>query len=320
MKKYLGTILTSVIVITWAVLCFVFSPVQLNDLQLETLLVLGIICGASFLYCFIVGEITRNNSQMDKLWSILPIVYSWVIAGKGGMQPRAVIFAIIVTLWGIRLTSNFARKGAYQLKFWAGEEDYRWLVLRQNKYLQNKVAWAAFDFFFVSLFQNVLVLGICLPSLATMASNEPLGVFDFLAFGLAFAFLLLETMADEQQMYFHTTKNKMLAEGKTLEELPAPYNKGFNTTGLWARSRHPNYFGEQAIWICLALVVLGAKLSTYYVFHWSFAGALLLVILFLGSSAFGEGVSNSKYPEYHIYLNQVSKYVPLRKYRPETND
>ena len=121
-------------------------------------------------------------------------------------------------------------------------------------------------------------------------------------------------------MYFHTTKNKMLAEGKTLEELPAPYNKGFNTTGLWARSRHPNYFGEQAIWICLALVVLGAKLSTYYVFHWSFAGALLLVILFLGSSAFGEGVSNSKYPEYHIYLSQVSKYVPLRKYRPETND
>jgi len=31
---------------------------------------------------------------------------------------------------GIRLTANFALKGAYHWRFWGGEEDYRWQVLR----------------------------------------------------------------------------------------------------------------------------------------------------------------------------------------------
>lgn len=317
MKKYLGTAITVVVVITLTVLGFVFSPIVLNDQQLKAFMIVGIICGCSALYCFVIGELTRNNSQMDKLWSILPIAYSWVIAGVGEFKPRLVLFAIIVTLWGIRLTVNFARKGAYRLKFWQGEEDYRWQVLRQSKYLKSRGAWACFDLFFISIYQNALVLAICLPALVCMASDAPLGWVDYLATGLALAALLIETAADEQQMAFHTTKNNMLKEGKKLEELPAPYNKGFNTTGLWAYSRHPNYLGEQAIWLFLYLFVIGAGVATYGIFNWTMVGPLILIFLFLGSSAFGEGVSNSKYPEYKIYLATVSKYVPFRKYNPD---
>lgn len=318
MKKYIGIVLTSLIVITGVVLSFVFcQPTNLDKTQLDTMLILMCICGGSMLYCFVVGEITRNNSQMDKLWSILPIAYVWVIAGMGNFKPRLVLFAIIVTLWGIRLTANFARKGAYRLKFWSGEEDYRWQVLRQNKYLSSRPAWAMFDLFFISIYQNALVLAICLPALAVMSSNAPLGAFDYVAVSTGVFFLLYETIADEQQMYFHTTKRNMLKDGKKLEELPYPYCLGFNTTGLWSRSRHPNYFAEQAIWVCLYLFTISAGVNTYYIFNWSITGCLILVFLFLGSSAFGEGVSNSKYPEYKYYLLQVSKYLPLRKYNRE---
>ena len=317
MKNYIGTIITAIIVITFSVLGFVLCPPNLDALQKETFLILLIVCGCSALYCFVVGEISRNNSQMDKLWSLLPIVYAWIIAGKGGMKPRLVLFAVIVTLWGIRLTVNFARKGAYSIRFWDGEEDYRWKVLRENKYLKNKVAWAAWDLFFISIYQNALVLAICLPALAAMSSNAPLGGWDYAAFSAAFGFLLIELAADEQQMAFHTTKNKLLAEGKTLEELPAPFNKGFNTTGLWARARHPNYLGEQGVWISLYFITLGAQVVNYGVFNWTMIGPLFLIFLFLGSSAFGEGVSNSKYPEFHLYMAHVSKYVPLWKYNPE---
>ena len=118
-------------------------------------------------------------------------------------------------------------------------------------------------------------------------------------------------------MYFHTQKKLLLKEGKTLEELPAPYNKGINTTGLWARSRHPNYFAEQAIWLSLYLFCLGAKVTNYVAFNWSFIGSLVLILLFLGSSSFGENISNSKYPEYKYYLASVSKYVPLWKYKDQ---
>ena len=317
MSKYLGTILTALIVIAGVALGFVFGFPQLNQNQLDTLLILVIICGSSALYCFVVGELARNNSQMDKLWSILPIAYTWVIAAKGNFNPRLTIIAVLVTLWGIRLTYNFARKGAYSIKFWSGEEDYRWQVLRQKKFLKSRPVWALFDLFFISIYQNALVLAICLPAVACMASDAPLGVMDYAAIALASSALLIEVIADEQQMAFHTTKKKLLAEGKELKDLPEPFNKGFNTTGLWSRSRHPNYFGEQAFWLCLYLFVIGAGVATYNVFNWSMTGSLMLILLFLGSSAFGESVSNSKYPEYQLYLKTVFKYLPLRKYNPD---
>ena len=44
--------------------------------------------------------------------------------------------------------------------------------------------------------------------------------------------------------------------------------------------------------------------------NWSIIGALLLVALFMGSSAFGEEISSSKYPLYTEYQKKVSKFVP----------
>ena len=320
MIKILESVITVLFVVAVCVLALLLPPAEqfgLTQLQLDTLFILVIICGSSALYCFVVGEITRNNSQMDKLWSILPIAYTWVIAAKADFTPRTTIFAIIATLWGIRLTYNFARKGAYSWKFWTGEEDYRWQVLRQKKVLGSRPVWAIFDLFFISIYQNALVLAICLPSLAVMESGAPINWVDYLAISFALLFLFIETIADEQQMAFHTNKRKMLAEGKTLEELPEPYNKGFNTTGLWLRSRHPNYLGEQGIWLSLYLFVIGAGVAYNGVFHWSMIGSFVLVLLFLGSSIFQEGVSGAKYPEYPTYLAHVSKYIPLWKYKPE---
>ena len=233
MKKYLGMTLTILVVITLSVLGFVFGGVSLSQNQQDTLIILAIICGSSALYCFVVGEIARNNSQMDKLWSLLPIAYVWVIAAKGNFSPRLIVYAVLVTLWGIRLTFNFARKGAYSIKFWTGEEDYRWAaVLRSKKPLNNRFMWGLFDLFFISIYQNALVLAICLPALAVMDSTAPFATFDYVATFSVFLFLVIETVSDEQQWKFHQNKKKYLNEGKSLEELPEPYNKGFNTTGL----------------------------------------------------------------------------------------
>ena len=40
-----------------------------------------------------------------------------------------------------------------------------------------------------------------------------------------------------------------------------------------------------------------------------------LILLFMGSSAFGESISSRKYPKYKEYQEQVFKYLPLRKYK-----
>lgn len=311
----LRIILTVVITLTLSVLGFVFAFPNLSNTQKETLLILGIVCGASALYCFVVGEITHNNSQMDKLWSILPIAYTWIVAVKGDFKPRLVLFAIVATLWGIRLTFNFARKGAYKLKFWEGEEDYRWSILRSNGAFKNRFVWALFDLFFISIYQNFIVLAITLPSLAVMDVTKELGLFDFIAFAGALVFLFIETIADEQQMDFYNTRKMLMEGGKKLEEIPFPYSRGFNTNGLWSRARHPNYLGEQGIWLCLYLFVIGAGLAQYGIFHWSILGPMLLVLLFLGSSTMGESISRSKYPEYDNYTKHTSRYIPLWKYK-----
>jgi steroid 5-alpha reductase family enzyme len=291
---------------------YIYVGPALNDLQLETLKILGIIAGCSALYCFIVAEITGNNSQVDKIWSLLPIAYCWIIAAKGGMHPRLVVIAVLVTLWGIRLTYNFARKGAYKLRFWEGEEDYRWEKVRAIPFLQNKAVWMTFDFFFISGYQNALILMFTFPALVCMGSTAPFGWVDIVAAILMFGFIVYETVADEQQWKFQGKKWAMIKSGKRLEELPAPYNKGFNTFGLWNVSRHPNYFAEQAIWVSLYIFSIGAGVG---IVNWSMIGALLLIVLFTASTNLVEGISGDKYPEYAEYCKKVNKFFPGKKYR-----
>lgn len=313
MKDKLILSISLLVVIGLAICGIVFTnPLSTN--QFETLKMLGIICGASALYCFIAGELSRNNSQMDKLWSLLPIAYVWVIAGMGGMKVRLVIIAILVTLWGIRLTYNFAKKGAYSIKFWTGEEDYRWIYLRQQKVLNNKFVWCLFDLFFISCFQNAVVLGITLPALAIMESNAPFGAMDIIATILMAGFLLLEVISDYQQNKFQIKKYEYLNSGKKLEELPEPYNRGFLVQGLWSIMRHPNYLGEQGFWVALYLFTIGACITQYGIFNWSIVGVALLLLVFMGSSRMSESMCNKKYPEYQNYQKRVFKYLPIRKY------
>ena len=318
MKKFLPVILSVSLAIACIVLGFV-KGVYLDDVQRETLNILGIICASSIAYCFIVGEISRNNSQMDKLWSVLPIAYVWVVAILGGFKWRLIIIAIIVTLWGVRLTYNFAKKGAYSIKFWSGEEDYRWVYLRSQKPFNNKLVWGIFDLGFISLWQNVVVLGITLPAVAIMSSNAPLNALDIIAGTLMFAALLYEVIADRQQNNFQTKKYEYLNQGMKLEDLPEPYNRGFNITGLWSRSRHPNYIGEQLIWVGLYLFAISGGVAHFGVFNWSIFGVMLLILIFVGSSRMAEGISVKKYKEYEEYQKQVFKYLPIKKYKTNPN-
>jgi steroid 5-alpha reductase family enzyme len=297
-----------------SVLGFVLGGFHLSELQLDTLMILIIVCVISMAYCFIAGEITGNNSQMDKLWSVLPIVYAWIIVVRSDMNLRLIVMAILITIWGVRLTANFAKKGAYSIKFWSGEEDYRWIVLRENPKLNKRLNWAFFDLFFISIYQNALVLAITLPLLATMESTVLFNVYDGLIALILLGFIILETVADKQQMKFQTKKYELLKQGKKLEELSNPYNKGFNTRGVWGRSRHPNYFSEQSIWVVLYFFCISAGVTNYVFFNWTLIGSMFLILLFIGSSNFSEGISLEKYPEYQDYINKVSKYVPLRKY------
>ncbi len=260
------------------------------------------------LTCFVVSELTRNCSQVDKLWSIVPIVYVWYFAAQSGFSERLVLMAVLVTIWGARLTFNFWRRGGYHWIPWKGEEDYRWHVLRQRPFLNTRPGWALFNLFFISLYQNSLILLFTLPILvAWQGEAREIGFFDGFLTVIFLALVWFETVADQQQYDFQTEKYRRIREGMPLE---GDYAKGFRTTGLWGRVRHPNYAAEQGIWLCYYFFSVAA---TGRWLNWSLAGAILLMLLFLGSADFSEKISAGKYPEYRDYQKKVGRFLPWFK-------
>lgn len=254
--------------------------------------------------CFIVSEITRNYSQVDKLWSLLPPVYTWVTVAAFPTT-RTVIMAVLVTLWGLRLSYNFNRKGGYSIIPWNGEEDYRWKILRENPALRGRLRFGIFNLLFISMYQNIIIMLFTTPVLmAALHPETPLSVTDIVAALLMLSFLVIETVADNQQFRFQKMK-------RTGVEDPSVYGdslrKGFLAEGLWKYARHPNFASEQSIWISFYLFGVAASGNWINI---TLAGPVLLVLLFIGSSVMTENISSSKYPEYAVYQKEVPKFIP----------
>jgi steroid 5-alpha reductase family enzyme len=267
---------------------------------------------------FVVSTVTRNYSQVDKLWSIVPFVYAWIAV----TDQRTLLMAILATIWGIRLTANFARRGGYHWPPWRGDEDYRWAFIQQGQLvgiLKYRIPWMIFNLTFISFYQNFLLMLIVAPSYvaSTMAKDPscnaaPLNIFglDGLATVLMMTFIVIESIADNQQHKFQTEKYRQINAGVNRE---GDYADGFCQSGLFAIVRKPNYAAEQCIWISFYLFSVAATATATggQIFNWSFIGAFLLVTLFQGSGWFTEKLTLIKYPvKYAMYQKRVPLYVP----------
>lgn len=254
--------------------------------------------------CFLVSELTRNYSQVDKLWSLMPMVYSWITVASFPSH-RLFVMAILVTIWGLRLSYNFYRKGGYNIIPWKGEEDYRWKVLRENPLLKGRFRFGLFNLFFISFYQNMLILLFSTPLLlGAVNHSNPLNFIDLVAAILMLLFIVLEGLADNQLFRFQSEKKGLQkgnpVYGKSLE-------KGFMSEGFWKYVRHPNFASEQAIWV--SFYFFGVAASGKWL-NFTISGPILLILLFIGSSAMTESISSGKYPEYKNYQKTVPKFIP----------
>ena len=287
-----------------------YAGTQLSPLAAQALLVVISMAVIIAIYCFAIGELTGNYSQVDKLWSLVPIIYVWTIASYGEFGLRLSVMSILITIWGLRLTYNFSLKDAYQWKFWQGKEDYRWQILRGKPEFQPRWKWALFNLCFISGYQNALILMITLPAIIALQFNDhPFGPLDCVAASLVLFFIGYETVADAQHWTYQREKWVIINSGQTLT---GDYKKGFLDKGLWSRSRHPNYFAEQTIWCSFYLFSVSASEQW---FNWSIAGSCLLILLFMGSSRFSEEISSGKYPQYEDYQRRVPRFIPRLKRR-----
>jgi len=284
--------------------CFqmVFSEYNgdFQDLVARWITLMLIVAAVSFL----VSEITRNYSQVDKLWSLLPVAYGWITVASVP-SPRVILMASLVTIWGLRLSYNFYRKGGYNIIPWKGEEDYRWNILRETKVLKGRLRFGFFNLLFISVYQNIVIFLFSSPLfIAAIFPEKELTVIDLLAASLMLTFIITESIADNQQFRFHHEKKNPVNDGNLYKE---SVHKGFLTEGLWRYARHPNFTSEQAIWICFYF--FGVAASGLWI-NITLAGPVLLVLIFIGSSHLTESLSSKKYPEYAVYQKEVPKFIP----------
>ena len=237
---------------------------------------------------FVFSRLYKNSSFYDAYWSVIPplIALYWTMAAtaQGIDMTRAWLVVILVWLWGVRLTANWAT-------FWPGleHEDWRYAPIKTNAGKWNALA----DFSAIHLFPTVIVFAACLPIYAAVAMDaRPLNALDYLAAAVTLIAILIELVSDIQLHRFLTHRK------------PGEIMK----TGLWALSRHPNYFGEWLFWAGLALFGLAAVPSAWW---WVLPGAIAMLVMFLVASIpMIDKRSVERRPEYQAHMARVSGFVP----------
>lgn len=234
-------------------------------------------------FAFSVGF--GNSSVYDPYWSVAPIPLTlyWVVDG-GPLDVRKVMVLVLVSLWGLRLTANWVER-------WRGlgDEDFRYLEIRAKT---GRAYWPA-SFLTIHLFPTAWVFLGLLPLYAALnfPARAP-GLLDVAAFAVTAAAITIETVADRQLRAFMRSRKNPAA---VLD------------TGLWASSRHPNYFGEVLFWWGAYLFGLSAAPGWW----WSAVGPVSITALFLFvSGPWMDRRMLERHPEFAARLKATSGLVP----------
>lgn len=240
------TLLYAVVVVASALL---FSLLD----GLHPLLAVLVVDLFATLAVFAASVAMHNSSLYDPYWSVIPPFIAWAFAirGDGGPALRTVLLIAALSVWAVRLTTNWARG-------WSGlgHEDWRYVMLRQNA----KVPGWIIDLSAVHLYPTLQVWAGCLGMYAALTlGTEPVGALDWIAAFIVVAAAVLQFVADEQMRAHRATGSA------------APF-----AGGLWSLSRHPNYFGEASMWWGIWLFGVSAHPAAWW---WTLAGPMSMTLL-----------------------------------------
>jgi steroid 5-alpha reductase family enzyme len=253
------------------------------------IIVVGAADFAATAVIFIFSVIVQNSSMYDPYWSVapVPIALYWLLqpSSNGFANPRHVLIFVLVCLWALRLTANWASQ-------WRGlgHEDWRYREIKQQT---GRFYWPV-SFVGIHLLPTILVFGGCLALWPTLRDRDAqLTWLDVVAALVTLTAIVIETTADLQMRRF---RRSLSAKRDAMPQ------------GLWSLSRHPNYFGEVLFWWGLYLFVP----LTYPDFRLVIIGPLLILGLFLGASIpLMERHLMAEHPTYVKYQRRVvSPFFP----------
>ena len=223
-------------------------------------------------------DLTGTLTYLSVVW------FTYMLSNPPGeLKIGNLILALLISIWAIRLGSFLF------LRIHKAGEDKRF----------RKIKPSASQFFMTWTLQGFWV-SICSMCALTAISSE-IGVITNIFFYIGFALFLIgfsiEIIADNQKNTF-----------RSFEE-----NKDkFITTGLWAKSRHPNYFGEIMLWTAIALIALPSLGGAQYLTLISPVFTYILLVHISGVRML-EDMGNKKWghlEEYKNYKDKTPRIIP----------
>ena len=235
-----------------------------------------------------VAQRTKNASIVDVGWAqsftVLVLLY-----GLHSDIPREswLPLAALVIAWSTRLTCYLISRGAA-----TGKEEGRYVDLRRR---WGRNAPRRFFMFFQAqaALSAVLSLAFVVPFVTMPAGGGALRVLGFVIAAIG---IMGETLADAQLSQW---KQNPANVGKVCDR------------GLWAWSRHPNYFFEWCVWIGFAVYCLAFG-------AWGLLGlvgqAIIIASIFgvTGIPPTENQAIRSKGDAYRDYQRRVNRFIPLR--------
>ncbi|MEM9918047.1 MAG: DUF1295 domain-containing protein [Bacteroidota bacterium] len=230
---------------------------------------------------FIIAQWRKNNSLADVAWGLGFVVLSLYLWGFDPGFQRGLLTSF-VTIWGLRLSIHIFNRNMKKA------EDWRYVNMRQ-KWGQRQYLMAYLQVF---ILQGTLLWIIAIPIfLPSPSDGYSLSIVQIIGTAFWLVGFLWESIADWQLYQFKK-------DGK---------NKGkLMTQGLWAYSRHPNYFGEIVLWWGIFLFVLPWENSWLAVLS-------PLMITFLLTRVSGVPMLEAKYKEhkaYKAYIASTNALIP----------
>jgi steroid 5-alpha reductase family enzyme len=233
---------------------------------------------------WIVSVFIKNVSIVDLFWGVGFVVAGVVYFLKTeGDQPRKILMMSLVAIWGLRLSIYLAWRNLGK------GEDFRYRKFRAD--------WGEHRYWWISFFQTFLLQGILMwlisaPLLgAQFYAGSSLFIFDFIGLALWILGFLFETGGDFQLARF---KSNPANKGKVLD------------TGFWHYTRHPNYFGDAAVWTGYGFICLSA--GSYL----PLLGCTLMIAMIIKVSgvALLEKTLKETKPEYKAYIEKTNAFIP----------
>lgn len=232
-----------------------------------------------------LSVIITNASIVDLFWGLgFVIVNAYYAFNSGELYTRKIVMLILVSLWGLRLFGYLSWRNIGK------GEDFRYQEFRRH-YGADRYWW--FSYFQVFLLQGALIALVSLPLLGIhyYSDNSDLVLLDYLGIVLFIIGFTFEAGGDFQLAKF---KGNPENKGKVLN------------TGFWKYTRHPNYFGDSAVWWSFGLFSIAAGS------YWTVIGAIFMTLLIIKVSgvALLEKTLNDTKPQYRDYIMKTNAFLP----------